>query len=330
MDAHFTLQYALLGYADTVLTQAPRQKLVDWSKSMQSLQVENPGGIPYTVAPASSLTIFDGTRALAADATTAWGLTQSPLNNSVYRLTWTGGTNPVLRADRGLQLTGEAVTVAVGTNATATFTIPGISLNTFAAVQVGDSLWVPGPTTGDAATPFSVLNQGLWTVLSVSTYSLTCTRPIGQTFQAVAETQTPTSNGLVTAFAAAGVQLGDSVDLSAGFSTPTLKTYTPLLTVTSTFVEFQSMLPLSPQSGITPGATGVVFYSQGKRMVFLEVDQEAVVQANGSTGSTERLSPFIAADPNNTAAYLKVGPCWSLTVVNRSINPLNLYFVAFG
>lgn len=331
-SSFLNVQYVLLGYADTSATQAPKLKTADFGRNFQGQSVLGTNSQVFQVQPSATLSLFNGTRSITADSSTAWSLSLVTIAMSTfYRLTWTGGTNPTLRTDRALALSGEPVTVAVNTNGTVTFTIPGASSNTFAAVQVGDTVFIPGPVTGDSASVFNTLNQGFWVVLSQSTYSLTCIPPPGTLFQAVAEVQTPGSNTAFVAFSStSGVQVGDNMDLSAGFSTPLIQTFGPLTAVTSTWVEFASTQALPLQTAITPGATGIVFYSQGKRLVFLECDQQAAVQANGDTGQTQRLSPILGpdADGNFVAAYLKVGPCWSLSIVNRSAVVMNVTLIS--
>jgi hypothetical protein len=62
----------------------------------------------------------------------------------------------------------------------------------------------------------------------------------------------------------------------------------------------------------------MIFYTNSKKVIYVEVDEEALVQVNGYTGTAVRLSPFTVADPNLVAAYQQVGNIWSLTIVNRS------------
>ena len=275
------------------------------------------------------MAVFSGVRSTTLDNTTAFTTSQNTVFANVYRFSWTGGTNPSLRTDRNLALNGIAVTVTINNNVQATFSIPSGG-NTFSGSQVGDNLWVPGPTTGDALTPFNVLNQGLWTIIAVASNNLTITaiRPAGILFQAASETQTLTSSSQIDVFSSAGVQINDMVDISSGFSSVDFGSYL-ISNVTSTFFEVQSALPIAIESAITPTASGLVFYSVAKKFLRVEVDQNAAIQVNGNSTQNTRIYPIVPGDPNNVGFYEQWGIAWSLTVVNRStINTLTLNIIS--
>ncbi|MDE2425722.1 MAG: hypothetical protein KGO96_07430 [Elusimicrobia bacterium] len=310
-------------YSDSTPNSNPQLRVFDWTKKNTLISVSNPKAEKFTIIPSGSLQVFSGVRTTTLDATTAFTVTLSTLSTSTYRFTWVSGTNPTLRTNRNLSLTGIAVTVTLNNNATAVFSIPS---GTFSGTVVGDSLFLPGPTTGDSATPFSTLNQGLWTVIAVASNNLSVTaiRPAGQTFSGANETQTLTSNGQIVAFSAAGVQINDKVDISAGFSSVDNGTYT-ISNVTPTFFEVSSGTSLPLESSITPGASGLIFYSVAKRFIRIETDNEASAQFNSDTSQNTRISPFIVGDPNNTGFLDKWGITWALTIINRSpTNTLNL------
>src|SRR6185436_2526952 len=154
MNATFNITTRSLAFSDPNGNgNDPQKRNVDWNSSI-SIAVNNPTSVPYTIAPGASLTLFDGSRAISADGTTQWTLSLSTLASDRYRFTNTAGTAPALRVDRNLTLNTVSVTVTANANQTATFT--GTAGN-FSAVQVGDTVFLPGPQTGDSATVFSVL-----------------------------------------------------------------------------------------------------------------------------------------------------------------------------
>jgi hypothetical protein len=325
MNSFLTITNKSVAYTDVEPTSQPLQKSFDWTLSLKNLSVLDPKSFGGTCPASSSVVVFDGTRATTLDGTTTFSVALSTLDAGVrYRFTWTSGTNPTLRTDRGLTLTGQSVTVAVNANSTVNVILGGGS---FTGVVAGDIVYIPGPATGDSATtPFNAANHGFWVVLAVvSSTNIQLGRPAGDSFSASGEIVVLTSNAQVQAFSAAGIQAGDNVTVSAGFAVSTRKTFV-VDRVTSTWFEVLSTAAIPSESGVVPGATGMVFYTDGKRFLHLEVDQEAVAQFDGDTGESVRLSPVQAGDPRQPAWLEKHGACHKLVVVNKS--SLDLNFVA--
>jgi hypothetical protein len=327
MDGTLNLTQNVLAYGDVGKTSNPAKKYVDWSVQ-RSYTVANPKSDPYTVDPGSALTLFSGTRAVSVDNTTEFTLTLSPLAADRYRFAWTGvGTAPGFHTDRALTPNGHTFTLTANSNLT--LTMASSTVGEFAAVQVGDVVYLPGISTGDAATPFSELNTGSWSVLAKdgTSTTLTLARPSQAAFVGASEVVLCNANTRIQAWAVAGVQVGDKVTISAGFPASVQNTYT-VVAVTSKAFEVIATQPLPAATTAVPTATGIVFYTGAKRYVRFEADQECVVRLNGDTGNTNRMSPWEAGDPDQTAFFEKVGPCWSAVVVNLSSSPLNFLFIS--
>jgi len=318
----------ITAFSDQVINNNPLLKNVDWTRDQQGILVTDPKSIPFTIDPNSSLLIFNGLRTTTIDATTTFAVSLSILDPSTYRFTVTAGTPMGTRTDRALTLNGIALTLTVLTNATLDVVVQTGALFNLGSVQSGDTVFIPGPLTGDAVTPFNALNQGFWQVLSIiSATHIVLVRPAGQSFSGATETQTLTANSQFQAFSAAGVQVGDTVDITAGFSQATRRTFT-IKTVTSQFFEIVSATPLALDTGIQPGAAGMIFYNNGRTFLYIEADQEAAVQVNNDTGLTQRISPIIAGDPANVGVYMKRGNTFALTLVNRSQSPLHALVIS--
>jgi hypothetical protein len=303
-------------YDDADSSNNPLQRYANWQRNILTT-ISNPQTKKYVIPANSTSTIFSGVRATAIDGTSAFSIALNAYNSSVYRVTNTGGTAPAFRTDRALTLSGMTITVAINNNATATFTTSGGS---FAAVQVGDVLFVPSTLTGDAAlaSPFSPVNGGFWSVLARTNTVLTVMRPTGVSFSAVAEAVALTANAQLQAFSSSGIQVNDTLEISAGFSVVTQKSF-KVLNVTPSWVEFVSTDPLPLESGILPTASGMVFYTDAKRLVRIEVDQNAIARFNGDTGNTNRIDARTAGDIKSGFGYHeKWGTAWSLDIVNRS------------
>ncbi len=308
---------ALVVYDDAESSNNPLQRYIDWKRNTLSVSVSNPQSKKYVLQPNSSSVLFSGSRTTAIDGTSAFSIALNTYNSSVYRITSTGGTAPAFRTDRALTMSASTITVVINNNATATFSA---SAGSFAAVQVGDTVFVPHTLTGDAAlaSPFSATNGGFWVVLARTASVLTLTRPSTESFSGVAEAVLLTSNAQLQAFSSAGVQVNDAIEISAGFSVVTQKTFV-VSTVTPSWVEFVSTESLPLETGILPTATGLIFYTEAKRFIRIESDQEAVVRFNGDTGNTVRLSPRSAGSLSSGYGMIeKWGTAWQVEMVNKS------------
>lgn len=310
-----------LAYNDESRTSNPKKTPINWQTSLSNLPFENAGTQPVPLDPGATKTVIDGTRTLTLDNTTAFSLAASSLGTTRYRITFTGGTNPGFRTDRGLTLNTNTLTLTVNPNLTVT--VAAGTGTPFSALQVGDTAFIPGTSTGDAAGPFSSLNEGTWTVLTGGASTIVIARAAGTVFSGTTESVTLSNNTSFIAFASAGVQAGDTLYLSSGFAPSALGAY-EILAVTSTWIEFQSILPLGPQTGVEPGTAGFSIFTSSKRFLLIETDQEICVQLNGGTDFTNVISPVIAGHPRFQGVFVKLGPVWKLVVVNQSSAPANV------
>jgi hypothetical protein len=303
-----------IAYDDTNSSNNPLLRHWYWQRTNTGVTVSNPISDKHTIQPNTSQVVFSGTRTTAIDGTSVFSISLNPVNSSTYRISHTSGTAPAFRTDRALTLSGANITVVVNNNATATFTT---STGNFNAVQIGDTVFVPHTTTGDSASPFSVLNVGYWVVLARTTTVITVTRPSTQGFEGTSEIVALSANNQLQAFSSNNVQVGDTLDISAGFSTVTQKNYT-ISAVNPFWVEFTSTESLPLETGIQPTASGLTFYGSSKRFLRIEADQGCVIRLNGDTGNTNRIDPMIVGDAGAVGWFEKWGPVWSLEIVNRS------------
>ena len=328
MSEILNLNTLLLTYDDSDVgtTNNPLRRLSDWTRRFSNVVVSRAKSSSFVIDPGQSLTLFSGVRSTSVDGTTAFTLSLLSATTSTYRFTNSAGTLPAFRTARSLSTSAlSSIAVAINNNAVATFTVS--VAGTFSAVQVGDILRIAGVATGDAAGPFVAANEGYWVVLAATASVLTCRRLSGEAFQGSAETVIlgATFASLFTIYSSAGVQIGDKVEISAGFSAVTQRTFT-VSQVAPTFFEVVSADPLPLETGIIPGVAGMAFYTAAKKVVYCEVDQEAVVRPNGYTGDLIRLSPFTPGDSSLVASYQQIGNIFSLTIVNKSdVNALNLF-----
>ena len=327
MPASLSLYSLTLVSGDSLASNSPALQFVNWKRSLRDVQVQDPRTERISLSPGEELLVFDGVRNTNINATTELDLTLSTLASDVYRFAWNGsGTAPGFRFEKAADATGVQLTLTA--NANGSMTVLAASA-IFASAFVGDELFIPGMMTGDSSTPFSSLNQGRWVVLGVggSLDTLTIARPSGESFQGVSEVVTPTDKYQFLLYTQGGVQVGDGLDVSVGFNASALKTY-EIVGVTSRWVEVKSTEPLAEETGITPDFEGFSIFSAAKRYLRIEADQDAVLRLNGDTSSSVRVSPWAAGDPDQVGEFTKTGPTWSLSVLNRSSQVLNLTVIS--
>lgn len=325
MDAKLRIFTEIQAYQDSNPSNNPQKRYFDWKVDYTN-DINNPASNKYSIPASSSLTLFSGTRSTSIDTDTEWTLTLSPLASNRYRMTWTAGTAPELRTDRGIDLDTLDAVLTLNSNLTLTFEAPA---GEFTGVQVGDTLFIPGTSTGDSATVFNPLNEGYWVVLAIDNTSsiLQLTRPTGETFQGASEDITVTDTSQVQVFSSAGVQVGDGVSIAAGFSSPVLGEY-EVAAVNPGWFEIVTDSPLPIDVTAVPGTTGILFYSDLKRYLEIYADQKCVIQMNGDTSQINVVSPMRAGSLSTPARFVKDGPVWSLNVVNKSQQTLNLICIS--
>jgi hypothetical protein len=305
----------VVAFSDVGLTNNPLFKHFDWTRNLNGLMVYSPKAEQNLVPPRTMLNIFNGLRATTFDGTTS--INVSNLVDTTYRLKLTAGTDPHFALDSPLNFTGASLTVAIYPNQTITLTANSA---VFTGVASGSYLYIYSPTDNPSAA-FSVLNSGVWTVLSNSANTiLTLARPSGTPFQALAQTVTCNSALNVLSYVLSAVQVGDKVRIDAPFSMGSQATYA-VANVTSKWVDVVSTTPLVPET-VLASTTGLTFYYGGKQYLRVEVDQRAKVYFNGSTSQNEELAPWQAGDRKFMAWQERVGPVWSLDVYNLSTVPM--------
>jgi hypothetical protein len=303
----------VLAYDDDFVSNNPQKRLFDWSRQIQSLPVENPASEPFKIIPLQQLTLFNGTRTLTADNTTQYALSIVNTATNRYRLKWTGvGTTPAFRAARSISFNNGTVTFTPQLNSSVVVTASAGAI--FGNVQVGDTVFIPGVSTGDSVL-FDSLNEGFWFVLNATSTSLSLSRFPGSTYSSKYETVTITAASQFQVFSSVGVQLDDILSLVSGFATVLLNTY-EIVSVTADSIEFLSGSTLPAVATVVPGSSAVVVYSNAKTYVYLETDQNILVGINGLSSFT--VEPILAGDPNKVGKLELTSSVYSLTVTNKS------------
>jgi len=313
MSAFLRLLTKIVAFADAGASNAPSLRAADWSRDVSDIVVTAPNTVMRDLAPAEEVVFFNGSRTLTINGTTTFSLALVDGETDKYRIRHTAGTAPGFRTDRALDLSTGVIVVAVNANGIATMTVSGGP--TFAGVVVGDSVYVP--TLDEVgAQVFSAPNQGFWTVVAATTTVLSLTR--SGDFEAAAESVTIGVADQLQVFSAAGVQVGNRLEIVSGFVVSSRRSY-PIVSVTATYIEIESSLALAEETGILPTITGLLVYTSEKKLIYLETNQEVVVKLNGDTTELLKVAPWVAGDNTKPGTLQKTGGCWSLSVLNKSL-----------
>lgn len=200
---------------------------------------------------------------------------------------------------------GAVIQLSGGVNSATAFDLSGVS--------VGDNVLI--------GNQFNPLNQGTYTVIAVTTTSFTLVNETG-----AIEGPILLGSGFasqVQIYSAAGVQVGDMLVISGGFSPVTQGSY-KITGVTATYLQFYTTAILPIEGPIMTEAIAV--YSAAKTLVYLEADQNCTVTLNGSNAA--QVSPFVINNYTKPGMFMNSSTIYSLSVTNNSINPAKLLLLS--
>lgn len=326
---------SLNAYADSNPSNAPSRSNFNWSRAANSIFVNNPNSLEFSLAPGETKTLFNGMRTLTQDNTTQYSIALAPIagQNTTWQLTWSGGANPGFRTSRtsGASATTQVTVTQNGTVLTFAST-GGTPFNlTGGGVQIGDFVQI--------GSLFNISNQGQFQIISFTATSFSVVNAFG-----VAEGPITLGAGFasqIDIFSAAGVQVGDTLVISGGFSPATQGSYL-VTAVTDLWVRFAATTQLPSEGPITTEA--ITFYSDAQRMVYLESNQEVSLVVNGqplpgpvsplvtfgcNNGMGSNLGSSAGASLGNSNSmpgiFLATFTIYQMTVTNTSNSTASLY-----
>jgi hypothetical protein len=293
-------------------SNAPKQSNFRWTRELTNESISSALSETFQIAPGQTQSLFSGVRTLSQDNTTNYSIALAPLQTNIYQLTYNSGTAPAFRTLRviGTDATSQVTTSINGPILTYTFT--GGTLPSLASVQPGDDVLI--------GSNFNLQNQGLtgiWQIISVTSNSFSVVNPTG-----IVEGPITLGSGFanqVRIFSAAGVQIGDTLAITGGFSPVSRNSYQVTL-VTDYWLQFSYAGSL-PSEG--PINTEVTVYTMNKTMVYLESDQPVELLLNGAV-SGPIVVPVVSNGVPFPGMFLLNSNIYSLSVINNSINQANI------
>ncbi len=303
------LLISLLTFDDQNTTNDPQMVHVDWTRNVKNLPVDNPSSRQEVLAPGESITLLNGAVSTSIDGTTQFDLSNTI--GSTYRIAYDGnGTSPDFRTERALAADATSeITITKNNNATTTLSATGGTVADFSTAVVGDELRL--------GAAFSPANQGTFQIIAASAISVTIKKAdslaevvvLGAAFAAD-----------LRVYSAAGVQRGDRVIISGGFSLATHDTY-EISDVSPDFIEFVSTEAIPEETDIIPN-TGLTIFADAKSLIYIESDKKALVKVNGDAG--QLIEPKVAGSSTVPGIYLKQGTAFQLEIENTSLEPATI------
>lgn len=232
---------------------------------------------------------------------------------SVLIATW-NTNNPsnqvALTTGDGSQIpTSGTIDLAGGKNAGTAFNLSG--------AQVGDTAFIAGP--------FNPSNQGFFKILSLTATSLTVENELGVPEGPLTLGSSFASD--IEIYSAAGVQVGDTLQISGGFSIVSQASY-PITAVYANSVEFYANNVIPVEGPILTEA--IAIYSSAKQLVYFEADQNVAVSINGSAAGV--VQPFVLNQNSpfsvKPGVFMLKSVMYSMSVTNNSTNTANCFLAS--
>lgn len=304
----------ILAYDSKTTTDNPIRRYADWARRIFNIPVQEPVSSHIELEPLTSRVIFDGSRThnlVAGTSLVSLALIDS--KKSKYRL-----STDELDAFRSSRVVASITDcqVTVNNNSVVIFDFGAANL---AAVQVGDIMRIKTKLLyDDQPFAFNPLNGGYWKILSVAAGQVQAVRMKGEAFSAVNETVQSVA-GDVEFFSAQEIQVGDKVKISGTLSSVSHRIYN-VADVNPQYIDLVSSQPLPEEEDVEYQADSIVFYTQAKKLLYIESDQELVIRVNGDTSENITIIPVIVGDANAPAYFHMWGEVYKLELLNKSVN----------
>jgi len=305
-------------YQDLVSTNSPSMNNVKWQRDMQGIDIAEPESKSINLPAGQSMTLFSGTINTSEDATTTFDLGLKAGSSNTYKISYNSGTTPDFRLAKisGADTTTE---VTITKNAKLlTFTSTGGTLFDLISngVIVGDEIRIDGNFNG--------VNKGKFKILSVTATSFVVENEIGQAEGPIVLGAEFASS--INIYSTDGVQVGDKVDIIAGFSSVSFGTY-DITDVSHDYIEFFSNSSLPSESNISNSNPVMDIYRDAKQFLYIESNKKIDISINGSTTPNE-IQPFQVGTSKKPGVFMTKASLKSCIIENKSQETANIFFIS--
>lgn len=315
MSSKMNLLIHINAYQDKNATNNPTLNNFKWLKDIQGIDAAEPESRSLNLNSNQEVELFSGTVATQDDTTTEWNIALKTGTTNNYRISHASGTLPVFR---DLRNTGADATTEITVTKNArllTFTsTAGTPLDLInGGVQVGDEV--------SLGSVFNVSNRGVFKILSLTATSFTVENEIG-----VAETVVlgASFDDVLRIVSSDGVQIGDKVDIVAGFSSTTFGTY-EIVGVSDKYIDIFSAKSLASESGVSNNPKAFDIYRDAKSFVYIQSDKKIEITKDGQDPVV--LSPLKCGSDFKDGIYLVSSTTRSLKIKNTSVERASVFYV---
>lgn len=316
MSKKLNLLIHLNGYDDAMASNNPSRNHFKWNRDSQGIDIDQPESKSLSLPAGQAATLFSGSVSTSADATTTWDIALKAGTSQTYTISKVAGTSPAFRTARvtGADATTQ-ITITKNANLLTLTSTGGTALALIAGgVLVGDDIRL--------GTLFSAVNRGKFKVLARTATSVTLENASGQ-----AEGPITLGAGFaaqLSIFSAAGVQVGDKIDITAGFSSVTFDTY-EITDVSPDYIEIFSNGALPTESGISNNPAAFVIYRDAKGFIYIESDQNLNIAIDAST-TPNKLKTMNAGTSRMVGVFMSSGSMKSVVVTNTSMETATIFY----
>jgi len=302
----------LNAYKDKVPTNNPTKSHFKWTLDQQSNDISEPESRCVDIQPGETLSLFSGITSISDDGTTTYDIALKSGTSNTYRITHNGGTAPEFRAARSTGADATTEVTVTKNGPLLKFESTGGTVFDLATggVQVGDVVRI-----GSA---FNAANQGKFKVLSFDATSLQVEVEGG-----VAEG--PITLGAsfaeeIQIFSQAGVQIGEKVDITSGFSSVSFGIY-EITDVNPEYIEIYTIKSLPEETAVQ---TQLDIYNDTKKFIYIESDKKLKLEIDGSDAGD--IEPLTCGTTLKKGLYLKSGNSYSAQVTNESEDVASVFY----
>jgi hypothetical protein len=317
MSSKMNLLVHLNAYQDANASNNPTQNNWKWQRDIQGINIEEPASKSLNLPAGQSVELFSGAVDTDADNTTTWNIALKAGTSQTYVISKASGTSPAFRTAR-----------VSGADATTQITVTkNASLLTFTSTGgTALNLIVGGVVVGDdvrLGSLFNAVNRGKFKVLARTATSFTIENPSGQ-----AEGPITLGAGFadqLSIFSADGVQVGDKVDIVAGFSSVSFGTY-EITDASPDYIEIYSLEALPTESGVSNSPSAFLIYRDAKSFVYIESNQKLEITIDGSSVPNS-LEPMRAGTSAVPGVFMSSASMKSLEITNKSMETATIFYV---
>lgn len=303
----------LNGYEDENPTNNPTKNNFKWTFDEQGIDVQEPESKLLKLQSGQSLSLFSGEVSISDDNTTTYDIALKEGTSNTYTITYNSGTSPDFRIGKSLGHDSTTIVCVEKNGPLLTYTSTAGTIFDLVSggVQVGDEVRI--------GSNFNLSNQGKYKILSFTATSFTVENSSGMEENNVILGLEFASQ--LQIFSVDGVQVGDKVRISSGFSSVSFGTY-EITDVSPQSIEIYSIRSLPEE---TNKQTQLNIYNNSKRFMYIESNKKISLTIDGvSAGNIENLN---AGSSLKNGFFVKTGESYSASIVNLSNDTATIFYV---